>query len=281
MINPIASIFSDKYVVENKLVNYTGGQLIRYFGARIIYLLRGVIFCWKSDPRSEELKREGIIKIENFLSDSDYHKLLEEFKQTRKVGKYQPIQDGSTRSERYTMEIPDLEKLPTLKAKIVNSPVVKALVESGEHRSYEVDKYIWCDEVINGDPAEGADSQKELHVDNFFTTHKVWYFFDPITTEDGPLVYVKRSHKMGIKRVLFEYINSTRFDIIKSHAFRVTPGWFKFIKPDEQSCLVQGNTLVIANTMGYHRRGDALPGRVRRQIHYRVRFDPFKNILKK
>jgi hypothetical protein len=281
MSNPIKDIFSGKYVVENKLVNYAGGQLFRYLGARIIYHLRGVVFGWVSDPDSEDLKREGIIKIESFLGEDDYRKLLEEFEQTKKVGKYQPIQDGSTRSERYTMEIADLEKLPTLNAKIVNSPVVKALVESGEHRSYEVDKYIWCDEVVNGDPAKGADSQKELHVDNFFTTHKIWYFFDPVTVEDGPLVYVKRSHRMGIKRAIFEYVNSVRFDTIKSHAFRVTPAWLKFIKPDTQSCLVQGNTLVIANTMGYHRRGDAVPGRVRRQIHYRVRFNPFKNILKR
>ena len=48
---------------------------------------------------------------------------------------------------------------------------------------------------------------------------------------------------------------------------------------DSAICNVAANTLVIANTRGYHKRGNSFQGSSRMQLHFRVRRNPFEKIF--
>ena len=270
--------FSDDYVVENKVVNLFGGQVVRYILAKVVYAFRGIIFSWNKNELNDELKKNGIVTIKDFLSPSDYKLLLDEFEALKNIGVHEPIVDGDTTCDRYTLDKSNVEQFSILNNKIILSPELVEILEYAERRTFATPK-IWCDSVINGDQAVGEDSQKVLHTDNFFLTHKVWFFLDDVTIDDGPLCVVPKTHKFNFKRVVFEYINSLNYDKVEQVAWRVVGKWNSFMRPVLVSSIVKGNTIVIANTHAYHRRGDALPGKTRRQIHYRIRSAPFTNIL--
>ena len=134
-------------------------------------------FSWKSSAELKLLQEDGVITIENFLNDTDFNKVLEEFEKEKVRGTYSPIQDGSTFCERYVFNDENIEFLPVIQKLLLQSSKLKELIEGLTKRTYKIDRYIWLDEITNGDPKEGEDSQKELHVDIFYTTIKVWLFF--------------------------------------------------------------------------------------------------------
>ena len=134
---------------------------------------------------------------------------------------------------------------------------------------------VWFDTVVNGDPRKGEDSQKQLHSDIFFTTHKVWFFLEPVKLEDGPLCFAPGTNRVTWKRLVFEYSKSIKYDQLSDYSFRVEPADKAYFGFEEKSLTCPANTLVIANTCGFHRRGDAVAGHTRKQIHFCIRSQPF------
>jgi len=284
------SIFSDEYVIKSTLGNLFGLQILRYILSRLIYNLRGLLFNWQKTDQIMQLRDEGLLVIEDFLLNEEHLFFKQNFNEIAKEGTYRPIVDGDTTAERFILSKEQCFQNNILR-KIIYSEKMINIVESCERKRFKDKKFhneglyedeVWIDTVRNGVNSGERDSQKELHVDIFFHTHKVWFFLDDVKEDGGPLCFVKGSHKFSIKRAFFEYWNSVNYKKLDVFAFRLTKKLVGFMRlKDETKCNVKGNSLVIANTSGFHRRGDAVNFSERRQVHFRVRRNPFADIFKK
>jgi len=267
------NFFSGYYVVESKLANLLGAQVLRYCLASFSLTIRRLRYKKNLTNTDQLLHKSGFCIIEDFLSKEDADNVNLEFSKVL----YSPtdsFEDGSTKVIRST--ITNFKKVPHTFKNILNNSQVIDLVQNAEGRKYDIGE-AWFDIVKNGDP-DISDSQKIMHTDNFYATHKMWYFLDDVTIEHGPLVVAPGTSRFSLIRAIFEYVNSINYDS-QNVAWRPSKRWKKIFNLRPKPMVVPANSLVIANTHAFHRRGEALSGMERRQIHFRIRIDPLKKMF--
>jgi hypothetical protein len=137
-------------------------------------------------------------------------------------------------------------------------------------------------QTVIADPAKGGpDPQTALHADTFHATAKLWLFLTDVGEEDGPFVFVPGSHRLTPERLDWEHRQSltARDDPRRHHAL----GSFR-VPEDELPALgygaprrmtVRANTLVVADTFGFHRRSPSARPTTRVEIHGYLRRNPF------
>jgi hypothetical protein len=277
---PMKEVFSNKKVVENHALNYAGTQILRTLFSSAAHSFRGISQSWPKTNLTMMLRKNGYILIPNFLSWETFQQVKDEFFHGTNNGSYSPIKDGDTRVERYTLSPYDWKMLPAVTKFLSDSLLIQTL-EGAELKNIEIGD-VWFDTIYYDDPQKVASSQNQLHSDTFHTTHKVWFFIEPVKLEDGPLCFVPGSNQLSLKRLMFEYKKSINFEdmllsstALTDYSFRVEPKDRTFLGCMEKVLTCPENTLVIANTRGFHRRGYAKAGHTRKQIHFCIRTNPF------
>jgi hypothetical protein len=146
------------------------------------------------------------------------------------------------------------------------------------HPAWKTQIYV----TAHGAEDRHPDIQKLLHRDTFFSAMKFWYFLRPVRDEDGPFAYVPGSHRLDDRRLAWE--QSVADDIFAnggrhpnaSGSFRIDEADLpKLGFPSPVSLTCEANTLVIANVLGFHRRGHAADARRRLAIYGWERPYPF------
>ena len=263
---PLKDVFSNKKVAENHLLNYAGAQVLRVLLSSACHAFRGMLQPWPKTNLTTMLRKNGFILIPNFLSQTTFQQVKNEFFNSTDIGSYTPIKDCDTRVERYTYSLDEWKRLPAVTKLLSDSLLVQTL-EGAELKSIEIGD-VWFDTIYYDDPQKVASSQNQLHSDIFYTTHKVWFFIEPVKLEDGPLCFVPGTNQLSLKRLIFEYNKSINFKELTNYSFRVEPKDRTFFGCVEKALTCPENTLVIADTRGFHRRGDAKEGHTRRQFLY-------------
>ena len=126
-----------------------------------------------------------------------------------------------------------------------------------------------------------ADPQTRVHADTFYPTLKAFYFLEDVRLEDGPFCYVRGSHRVTPGRLAWEQAESLRRaaseDVLTA---RGSPGAapadlkaMGFAPPAPLDC--RANTLVVADTFGFHARGVAQSSRPRLELSFYSRRNPF------
>jgi hypothetical protein len=119
-----------------------------------------------------------------------------------------------------------------------------------------------------------------IHADIHFPTIKAWLYLNDISEANGAFRYARGSHRLTLARLTYEYEASVRvararetIAIGKDVAYgRVrVPSDDQLARMDvrEEAICGRANTLVVANTMGFHRRGEFPPGVTRDMINIR------------
>src|SRR6185437_11595261 len=116
-------------------------------------------------------------------------------------------------------------------------------------------------QTIAGGVAEGPpDPQLQLHSDTFHPSLKAWLFLTDVEEDGRPLTYVAGSHRLSPERIAWE--QRTSIEVVES-GDRLSQRGSLRIRPDELGALglpeptrfcVPANTLVIADTSGFHAR---------------------------
>ncbi|HYE73615.1 MAG TPA: hypothetical protein VEF04_09790, partial [Blastocatellia bacterium] len=147
------------------------------------------------------------------------------------------------------------------------------LMQAAEKRAACPDYAIRNIERLSQGPINPQqDPESVLHSDIFFNSHKSWLYLTDVELEHGPLVFVKRSHRLSLKQLKFVYQESCHEN---RGSRRITQDELKSLGLEETVFTCPKNTLVIANTLGYHRRLRGEPGRVRYALHMQLRTNPF------
>ena len=117
------------------------------------------------------------------------------------------------------------------------------------------------------------------HVDTYHNTHKAWIYLDDIKKENGPFNYIVGSNRFSFQRLVWEYVNSIKISFYKNFlAFFLDEKKSKKFEKKKIEIICNQNSFMIANTHGYHRRGDASINKVRNGISFFTRENPFKLI---
>lgn len=257
---------------------------------------KAVALAFMLDREEERaLRDDGIAVIPNFLSDGEFRKLRDEAYRAVELveanvpirqrsqpgfGPQEPHAWGFDRYDGGTLNrFIDIQPatMPYAHALGSNSRIARLCrVGLGMPRP---PRRAMIYLTVNGDEDLNHDIQKDLHRDSYCRKMKYWYFLDPVTRDDGPFVYVPGSHKLTKQRLEWECEQARKRGIpglFRDSAFRISPSVLATIGlPAPQARPVAENTLVIADTFGLHRRGDASPGSRRLAIYGQKRPWPF------
>lgn len=257
----VASIFTttknfrDNYVIGSPLLNLLGLHVARIIFAHVIWKIRQLQLAFLL-PYSERkfYNDNGYLLKENFLDNELFEKIVHDVRNYHGDAR-QGIQ-GDTITWRVFLDDRKLAILPALKA-LIRHPSLQALVKYTSAKNSE--PYFYIQQIRNG-KVEVGDPQKVLHSDTFHPTMKAWFFLEDVHPEKGPFTYVPCSHNLSLPRLKWEYrksISAAHAEIYSAKgSFRIDRDELRSLGLSQpKSFAVAKNTLVIANTNGFHARG--------------------------
>ncbi len=221
--------------------------------------------------------KDGFIATRNLLPEDELAALRKEVETTRFDA--WDMRQGNAVTRFVPLPPSVLADLPHLKAFVWSKPFQNGLRYVG---STNGDPLVYLHIVMtNPDTKRKADPQTAFHSDTFHQTAKSWFFLYDIDDAEGPFTYIPGSHRLTPERLEWEREQSLSAcgDKNTLHArgsFRLAPEELGRLKyPEPVRFAVPGNTLVVADTHGFHARAASKRPSVRVGIYGSLRRNPF------
>ena len=223
-----------------------------------------------------DFERDGFVLKRDFLPERVFRDL-----QTQALSCRAPARDmvqGDAMTRRIALDSRTLSCLPA----------VRALVESREWLS--LIRYVgssaltpvtYIQTIFSRIRPGAIDPQLRLHADTFHPTVKAWFFLTDVPEDSGPFTYVPGSHRLSAGRLDWEWrvsVNARAAPDAETQegSFRIDPAELaNFGLPAPRPFAVPANTLIVADTMGFHARGHSTRPSVRIEIWAYGRRNPF------
>lgn len=270
--------FSANPIIGNTLLNRLGLHAGRAALAHGMAKLRWALLAWQVPAELiKSYQAQGFVVIPGFLPEKQFDALLQQVCSQRDCEVRECVQ-GDTLTHRILLDEGALARLPHARA-LLDHPLFEPLLTyCGANRKRPL-HYV---QSIKNGAAEGKrDPQKALHADTFHPTMKAWFFLDDVEADRGPFTYVPGSNRFTKERLAWEYRRSltARSDpdgYSERGSLRVDPADLGALGlPGPKALAVKRNTLVVANTCGFHCRGAAKAGMDRLEIWSFSRTNPF------
>jgi hypothetical protein len=229
-----------------------------------------------SQADREAFDRDGFVVRSNFLPAEQFTALLAQVKAYR--GPLREISEGDTVVRKIALDKAGLAQIPGLNA-VLRSPEWRGLVRYAGSRDAE--PVIWVQSILRHACLGPVDPQTLLHADTFHPTVKAWLFLTDVAEDAGPFTYVPGSHRLTTERLDWERRTSlgarqSPNPEIRQGSFRIDPAELPALElPPARTFAVPANTLVVADTFGFHARGPSLGPSLRVEIWAYGRRSPF------
>ncbi|HEV8677966.1 MAG TPA: phytanoyl-CoA dioxygenase family protein [Stellaceae bacterium] len=229
-----------------------------------------------SDADRADFAGDGFVLRRDFLPAAQFTELLEQVKAYR--GGLREIAEGDTIMRKIALAPRALAALPAL-GRLLRSPGWRGLIRYVGSRDAE--PVVWIQSILRHAADGPPDPQTALHADTFHPTVKAWLFLTDVAADGGPFTYVPGSHLATPQRLAWERRMS--LDARHSPDGETRQGSFR-IDPDELAALglppprvfaVPANTLIVADTFGFHARGPSAGRSLRVEIWAYGRRSPF------
>ena len=278
-IGPVGRLFSRDKVLDSTVLNLMGAQVFRALVARLAYKIRHPAVPDAVADRVAELNRDGIVVLRDFLPPEQFERVRAECAWLdTQPDQIATFQHGPTTLDSVAIRNFPERVLPSMYG-FYNDPRLRGIFTAAEQRPVNLTEAGERESLTHGETGGDAggtiDPQTELHSDIFFNTHKAWFYLDDVRIEDGPLAYVKGSHRLTLARLGFVYRDSWKRKPESDPSRRISPDEQRRCEADETVVTCSRNTLVVVNTCGYHRRLQGRPGRRRYALHLSIRGNPF------
>ena len=185
---------------------------------------------------------------------------------------------GDAITRRIALDARTLARLPAARA-FAEDPYWLALIRYAGSSALTPLTYV---QTIFSRVRPGAiDPQTLLHADTFHSTVKAWFFLTDVAADAGPFVYVPGSHRITPERLDWESrmsLTAPQSDNNETQegSFRISPSELGALGlPEPRRFAVPANTLIVADTMGFHARGSSEHPSVRIEIWAYGRRNPF------
>jgi hypothetical protein len=274
----VSKSFERNPIIGSRLLNRLGLHALRVLLAHGITRLRGLLLMPLLPLDQRRMFREqGYLIIPDFLPADRFAVLDAEVRGAR--GEVRECVQGDTQTHRSLLDDQALRDLPACQALIHDRRYRRVLQWAAVRFGQPL---IFIEQVRNGFASDGGeDPQKNLHADTFHPTMKAWLYLDDVTEANGPFAYVEGSNRLTWRRLAWEYRQSVQGrDLPDRYSRR---GSLRLTDEDRQALglpaprrfAVPANTLVIANTFGFHARSPANKGSTRLAIYADSRTNPF------
>ncbi|MBX7481998.1 phytanoyl-CoA dioxygenase family protein [Qipengyuania sp. 6D47A] len=224
----------------------------------------------------EAFDRDGFVVIENVVSPAEFTKLREAI--LRSEWPAREMRQGDAITRRIAIDAEMLQTVPEL-GRFLSRKDINALFHYVS--SYRITPLHYVQTIVPNLLGGETDPQQVLHADSFHASMKAWLFLKPVTREDGPFTYVRGSHRFTPERMEWEYRRSlTDPQSIDRLSARGSPrvdasGLAQMRLPPADALALPENTLVVADTGGFHARGAAKNTSERVEIWSYARRNPF------
>ncbi len=224
----------------------------------------------------EAFERDGFVVRPNFLPTEQFAALFAQVKAYR--GPLREISEGDTIMRKIALDKRALAELPAL-GPLLGSADWQGLVRYAGGRDAE--PVVWVQSILRHACAGPPDPQSVLHADTFHPTVKAWLFLTDVAEDAGPFTYVPGSHRLTAERLAWERRmslaagrSSNAED--RQGSFRIDPAELSSLGlPQPRAFAVSANTLIVADTFGFHARGPSAGASLRVEIWAYGRRSPF------
>lgn len=272
-LRPLRRVLSGDKVIESRWMNRAGAQIARVLAARAAYHARQAPPARLVQAEVETLARDGIVVCPNFLDEPAFGRLRDEFFQLIDLDRHEAETHGPNTREAAPLGKYSEDEAPRLHGFCRDERLAGVLAWAERRPIGELWRCAHIERLTQGADLENLDPETELHSDIFFATHKAWFYLEDVTPEQGPLVFVKGSHRIHPVQLYHLYLHSCGLAVNGSRRIADTERRRRSLEETVLTC--RRNTLVIANTFGYHRRLRGEPGRQRHAVHFFLRANPF------
>ncbi len=220
--------------------------------------------------------RDGFVLKEEFLPREEFERLHDAVFAHRAPAR--EMVQGDTITRRIAVDPEFIAAVPEIKMLLAN-PDWRGL--NRYVGSFDQEPLTYVQTILSHISDAKPDPQTDLHLDTFHPTVKSFYFLTDVKEDEGPFVYVPGSHRLTEKRLRWEYEKSigaaTSGDRLSSRgSLRATPAEIEAMGfPPARAFAVPANTLVVADTVGFHARGFSARPSVRVEIWTYGRRNPF------
>ena len=220
--------------------------------------------------------RDGFVLREKFLPREEFERLREAV--MAHPAPAREMLQGDSITRRIAVDPAFLAAVPEIRI-LLGNPDWRGL--NRYIGSFDQEPLTYVQTILSHVRRARPDPQTDLHSDTFHPTVKAFYFLTDVAEDEGPFVYVPRSHLLTPERLAFEYEQSLKAadegDKLSARgSLRAKAEDLErmgLVKP--KAFAVPANTLVVADTVGFHARGLSARPTVRVEIWTYGRRNPF------
>lgn len=272
-----AKSFRDNLVIGSPTLNRWGLHVARRRMARWLgQLRRRRLRSLISETDRAAFERDGFLVKPDFLDDATFRAVRTEVLGLQAEAR--EVVSGDTLTRLIPLDARNLRALPA----------VRSVIESGRYRgllayvgSFKRRPNAYAQTVFNHVCEAARDEQTFFHCDTFHPTVKSWLYLEDVTDSSMPFVYVPASHLCNRRRLAWErrvsVTAATAADRRSAEgSMRISEREIRRLGYSPPRPLSgAANTLVVADTSGFHARAaSSLPTR-RIAIYGFSRSNPF------
>ncbi|MBV8889028.1 MAG: phytanoyl-CoA dioxygenase family protein [Alphaproteobacteria bacterium] len=272
-----AKSFRDNPVLGSPRLNRAGLHVARVrIAHRMVEWRRARLAGLISESDRAALQRDGVVVKRDFLPPAAFAAARREVLSF--AGPARQQLQGDTLTRRIALDRPALARLPALRA-LLDDPEWLGLIRYVG--SFQLEPLFYIQTIFPGVCVGTPDPQTRLHADAFHSSVKAWLFLTDVAEDEGPFIYVPGSHRPTRRRLAWERqasIAAARGDDFQAArgSLRVTPATVRRLGlPAPRVFAVPANTLIVADTVGFHARGVSARPTPRVEIWAYGRRNPF------
>jgi hypothetical protein len=220
--------------------------------------------------------RDGYVVRRDFLPAASFAALLAELRDLKANLRERFEGDSVLRKTTVTPDL--LAKLPAL-ASLLATPDWNALIRYVGGR--DAPPVVHLQSILQQARTGPRDPQTYTHADTFHPTVKAWFYLTDVAEDAGPLTYVPGSNRLTPARLEWErrmslQARDAQDEDTRQGSFRIdAAGLTELGLPAPQPLAVPANTLIVADTFGFHARGRSLRPSLRVEVWAFGRRNPF------
>lgn len=271
-----AKSFADNPLIGSRRLNRLGLHAARARAAAAMAEWRRRRLRHLADAEDRDaFARDGFVVKRDFLPVAEFAALRREA--LDHAAPAREMRQGDTVTRRIALDEAALAAMPALAA-LLRAPAWRGLLRYVW--SYDADPDVYIQSILTHVVDDAPDPQTALHADTFHPTVKAWLFLTDVAEDEGPFVYVPGSHRMTPARLAWEKARSIAagaLDRLSARgSLRITEAELGALGlPAPRRFAVPANTLVVADTSGFHARGPSARASTRIEIWGFGRRNPF------
>jgi hypothetical protein len=273
-----AKAFCDNPVIGSPTLNRWGLHVARVrMAASLAAARRRRLAHLVPEADRTAFARDGFVVRHDFLGADAFAALRDQA--FGFAGSAREMVQGDTVTRRIGLDPEALAAMPAVRA-LLRDPAWRGLTRY--IGSFDSEPVSYIQTILSHVRDAAPDPQTALHADTFHPTVKAWLFLTDVAADEGPFVYVPGSHRMTPARLRWERARSIAargggLDRLSARgSLRVDVDELGALGlPPPRAFAVPANTLVVADTSGFHARGPSVRAATRIEVWAYGRRNPF------